>query len=208
MCAELDGPNRPLKPETEYVDAMHVVMALGQWLDTRKNEVRGNLCGAAVQPAAADKPKPASPEEWLDALGRWRAEQDGPSRPPTPTVEYADAVHGVVPLGRWVDRRKRAAQGKRASAAVMAAAKAMMPRVQAVLGLEDADWWVARQTGGDGKPKPASPEAWPEALGRWRTEQERPSRPPAAKAEHDDAVHGVVPPGRWVDSRKRGSEAA
>ena len=90
------------------------------------------------------KPKPNSVEDWLAVLGRWAAEPTRrPGSMPAATLEYEDAEHGRVMLGRWLYSRKQEARGRAGSQAAQEASRALMPSIQEVSECSCLRVWAA-----------------------------------------------------------------
>jgi len=161
--AEQDAPGKIPAAKTVYTDSVFGPVNLGIWFSTRVHEARGRR-GTPTAQAAAQKlmpriqdvlglpdtdwweegdmmPKPKNVDEWLEVLERWHEAQETPGDRPKQTCAYADSVFGEVFLGRWLSTRVYEARGRRGTPIAQAAAQELMPRIQDVLGLPDADWW-------------------------------------------------------------------
>jgi len=146
----------------------------------------------AVPSPRSGKPSPASLEEWLEVLKRWKDEN--PGKHPIHREEFDDEVHGVVGLGNWLSSRKKAslAVGNKEA---QSKAIAVMAQITAILGK-----WRAKEY--DGKSKPASAEEWLEVLKRWKAKNPG-KRHPNRTENFDDDVHGLVKLGSWLANRKK-----
>lgn len=205
-----------------YNDAEFGVVQLGAWLNSRKNEARGTRGDATAQKAAralmpklqavlgladsnwwfAQKQQKCTTEQWLEMLGRWRAQHPGTQRPVISLI-FEDGKFGRQRLGAWLDYQVAKARGLRCNAATQKTAQELMPKVQQVLRLADANWWRADP----------SPEEWLEVLGRWKMKPPPPlqggrrrapthASQPTSRATYNDRVFGEVALGPWLQSRK------
>ncbi|KAL4542387.1 hypothetical protein Ndes2526B_g09352 [Nannochloris sp. 'desiccata'] len=212
----------------EFDDINHGVVNLGSWFSDRKSEANGKRGLKAAQKKSIElmpritkilrlqndpnwwklvekeddgKPRPASVEEWLAVLGRWK-DKNPTKRNPVGTED--DINHGVVNLGTWLNNRKGEANGKRGLKAAQKKSIELMPRITKILRLQnDPNWWKLVEKEDDGKPRPASMEEWLAVLGRWKKKNRTKRNPVRIEDDevHDDD-HGVVNLGTWLKNRK------
>jgi len=90
-------------------------------------------------------PPPASPDDWLAVLGRWKLTNMAGGVRPKQKEEYEYEVFGLVNFGSWVNGRIYDARGvKGVSADKVARAQSLMQRMADTLGLLDENWWKAK----------------------------------------------------------------